>query len=187
MPGSATSSVDSRFHHPKKAYQGSDTCFLHTKLPPLTILHAHFSLELTIDCLLRRLYYVVRTMLNEAIQMEKIEREMMRGLGPTAVLQILSDEEMYGYELVKTVGQRSNGVFKMGQSTLYPMLYNLESKGLIASKEKQSPNGRTRRYYRLTAKGKKKLAADKQLWANLVDAMGSLGLSRTIDLNGGLA
>lgn len=119
--------------------------------------------------------------------MEKIEREMMRGLGPTAVLQILSDGEMYGYELVKAVGQRTNSVFEMGQSTLYPMLYNLESKGLIGSKEKKSPNGRTRRYYRLTAKGKKKLAADKQQWASLVDAMGALGLSRTIALGGGAA
>ena len=85
----------------------------------------------------------------------KLEREMMRGAGPTAVLQLLSDGEMYGYQLIESITTRSKGVLELGQSTLYPMLYNLESKGLVASKEKPGPNGRTRRYYRLTAAGKK--------------------------------
>ena len=92
----------------------------------------------------------------------KLEREMMRGAGPTAVLQLLSREEMYGYQIVEALASRSDGVFELGQSTLYPMLYNLEGKDLVVSREKQGPNGRTRRYYRLTAKGKKKLQQDQQ-------------------------
>ncbi len=108
----------------------------------------------------------------------KLEREMMRGAGPTAVLQLLAGQEMYGYQLVESLSQRSAGVFELGQSTLYPMLYNLESKGLVSSREKQGPNGRQRRYYRLTAKGKKKLDADRQQWAALVKGMAALGVTR---------
>jgi PadR family transcriptional regulator PadR len=79
---------------------------------------------------------------------------------------------------VEALTKESEGVFELGQSTLYPMLYNLESKGLVASKEKPGPNGRMRRYYRLTIKGKKKLGADRQQWANLVKGMSALGLTR---------
>ena len=63
----------------------------------------------------------------------RIERELMRGAGPVAVLKLLGRCEMYGYELVKALTEQSGGVLEMGQSTLYPMLYNLEAKGLIPS------------------------------------------------------
>jgi PadR family transcriptional regulator PadR len=107
----------------------------------------------------------------------KLEREMMRGLGPTAVLQLLSAGEMYGYQIVEALAARSAGVFQMGQSTLYPMLYNLEAKGLLASTVKPGPHGKDRRYYRLTAAGKKRLVRDREQWSALVHGMGSLGLS----------
>jgi PadR family transcriptional regulator PadR len=108
----------------------------------------------------------------------KLEREMMRGAGPTAVMQLLSGGEKYGYELVESLSRQTDGVLKLGQSTLYPMLYNLEAKGIVSSKEKAGPNGRQRRYYRLTGKGKKKLAADREQWSALVQAMGALGVTR---------
>lgn len=121
----------------------------------------------------------------------KLEREMMRGAGPTAVMQLLADREMYGYELVETLGSKSKGIFEMGQSTLYPMLYNLEAKGLVSSKEKAGSNGRKRRYYKLTAKGKKKLDHDRAQWAALVEGMGALGVTRRrqfgLAIDGGLA
>ena len=78
----------------------------------------------------------------------KLERELMRGAGPMAVLQLLSGGEKYGYELVESLNRQTDGVLKLGQSTLYPMLYNLEAKGIVASKEKAGSNGRQRRYYR---------------------------------------
>ena len=110
----------------------------------------------------------------------KIEREMMRGAGPTAVMQLLAREEMYGYQIVESLATKSNGVFELGQSTLYPMLYNLESKGIVKSRQKEGPNGRMRRYYRLTAKGKKKLELDRQQWAALVQGLGALGVTRSV-------
>ena len=89
----------------------------------------------------------------------KLERELMRGAGPTAVLKLLSRRAMYGYELVEALAEKSDGVLAMGQSTLYPMLYNLEAKKLVVSRiDKTGP--RPRKYYRLTDKGLKRLARD---------------------------
>lgn len=109
----------------------------------------------------------------------KLERELMRGAGPTAVMQLLSNGEMYGYEIVQSLAHHSDGVFELGQSTLYPMLYNLESKGLVSSKQKAGPNGRKRRYYQLTNKGQKKLATDREQWAAVVRGLGALGVTRS--------
>ena len=115
---------------------------------------------------------------------------MMRGAGPTAVMQLLADGEMYGYQIVESLASKSNGVFELGQSTLYPMLYNLEAKGLVTSQQKAGANGRMRRYYKLTVKGKKKLATDRQQWAALVEGLGALGVTRSIPglaIDGGIA
>ena len=106
----------------------------------------------------------------------KLERELMRGAGPTAVLKLLSSREMYGYELVETLAKQSGGVLAMGQSTLYPMLYNLESKGLIEANWQSAPTGRDRKYYSLTTKGKKKLKADLDAWKKLTGAMNNMGI-----------
>lgn len=106
----------------------------------------------------------------------RIERELMRGAGPTAVMQLLSTGEKYGYELVEALQQRSKGVLAMGESTLYPLLYNLEAKGLIASRIDET-GPRPRRYYRLTGKGKTKLSKDAKQWKQLVGAMDALGIS----------
>lgn len=106
----------------------------------------------------------------------RIERELMRGAGPVAILRLLESGEKYGYELVKLLDRQSNGVLAMGQSTLYPMLYNLEAKGLVASRIEKSDNGRPRKYYRLTDKGKRKLVKDRAQWESLSTAMNNLGL-----------
>ena len=100
----------------------------------------------------------------------------MRGAGPVAVLKLLSQQEMYGYELVQTLGERSDGVLGMQQSTLYPMLYNLEAKGLIASEWRETESGRRRKYYALTGTGRERLATDTEQWRALTEAMSRLGV-----------
>ena len=62
----------------------------------------------------------------------------------------------YGYEIVEALEKRTEGVLAMGQSTLYPMLYNLEAKGFVAARWHES-GPRPRKYYRLTSTGKKRL------------------------------
>ncbi len=106
----------------------------------------------------------------------RIERELMRGAGPMAVMQLLAVRERYGYELVESLAKQTNGILAMGQSTMYPLLYNLEAKGLIASRLDDSAS-RPRRYYRLTSKGRKRLARDLAQWQALLSAMRGLGLN----------
>ena len=108
-----------------------------------------------------------------------IGRELMRGAGPVAVMGLLEQREMYGYELVDALSKETDGVLAMGQSTLYPLLYNLERKGLIRGVWRNASSGRRRRYYRLTAKGKKRLQAQQEQWQELIGAMTNLGIVGT--------
>jgi len=109
----------------------------------------------------------------------RIEKELMRGAGPAAVLILLEGGEKYGYELVRLLNHNSGGVLAMGQSTLYPLLYNLQAKGLIVSRIRQADNGRPRKYYRLTRKGTQELARHRKQWEALSAAMGKLGVTGT--------
>lgn len=99
----------------------------------------------------------------------------MRGAGPTAILKLLERGEMYGYELVEAIDARTDGILAMGQSTLYPLLYNLEGKGLISSRWDDA-GARPRKYYRLTASGRTRLAADSKQWRAVAQAMTALGV-----------
>ena len=109
----------------------------------------------------------------------RIERELMRGAGPVAVLKLLQGGEMYGYELTQALADRSGGVLAMGQSTLYPLLYNLEAKGLIKARW-DDRTARRRKYYRLTSKGERRLARETEQWEAVANAMHALGVvSRT--------
>lgn len=106
----------------------------------------------------------------------RIERELMRGAGPVAVLKLLEDGPKYGYQLVEELARDTGGVLDMGQSTLYPLLYNLESQGLIKPSWREAPSGRSRKYYSLTAKGKKRLTRDAAQWRAVTQAMFALGI-----------
>ncbi len=107
-----------------------------------------------------------------------VDRELMRGAGPTAILKLLERNEMYGYELVEAIDTRTDGILAMGQSTLYPLLYNLEAKGFVISRWNEE-GARPRKYYRLTPAGRKRLAADSLQWRAVTQAMGSLGVVST--------
>ena len=100
----------------------------------------------------------------------------MNGVPEMVVLRLLSKREMYGYELAQALTQRTDGILEMGQSTLYPMLYNLQAKGLIASRWETLDSGRRRKYYRLTNKGKRRLADDTAQWSAVTRAMAKLGI-----------
>ncbi len=115
----------------------------------------------------------------------KFERELLKGVAPVIVLEILSRGAMYGYELSQAVEQRSGGILTLGRGTLYPLLYNLEAKGLIEAQWQDSDTNRKRRYYSITGKGKEMLAAQKQQWqqlqagANLVFGFASPAIATT--------
>lgn len=113
-----------------------------------------------------------------------VKRELIRGAGPVAVLQLLKRREMYGYELAESLSQRSDGVLALGQSTLYPLLYGLESKGMVESRWVELPSGRKRRYYRITDPGLAMLETQRAQWQELFQAMMGLGLVTPISTEG---
>lgn len=110
----------------------------------------------------------------------RAERELMRGAAPLAVMHLLAEREAYGYELVEALADRSGGVLALGQSTLYPLLYNLEAKGLVRARYVQAESGRTRRYYSLTAAGRRSLTRRRTEWNALARAMRALGVADTL-------
>ncbi len=97
----------------------------------------------------------------------RFESQLLKGIGPAVVLEVLSRGEMYGYQLSEAIENRSENVLTLGKGTLYPLLYNLEAKKLIKGKWQESENGRKRRYYSVTGKGKVELARQKQQLSDL--------------------
>ena len=91
----------------------------------------------------------------------KFESQLLKGIAPVVVLEILSRGRMYGYELSQAIEQRSGDILTLGKGTLYPLLYNLEAKKLIKGAWQQANSGRKRRYYSITSKGKGQLARQK--------------------------
>ena len=110
-----------------------------------------------------------------------LEREWMRGAAPLAVLTLLDRREMYGYELVEALERDSGGLLAMGQSTVYPLLYNLEARGHVVATWRDAPSGRRRKYYRATAAGRAWLERQRAQWKTLVEAMAALGVTPAVE------
>lgn len=117
-------------------------------------------------------YYVIHNTLNIiGGSAMRFERELLKGVAPVAVLQVLSRGAMYGYELGQAIEEKSGGILSLGHGTLYPLLYNLEARGLVCAEWQQAASGRDRRYYSITGKGKKHLAEHRAQWEQLDAAM----------------
>ncbi|MBO3698240.1 PadR family transcriptional regulator [Roseivirga sp. E12] len=99
------------------------------------------------------------------------------------VLSILSHGKSYGYQIIKNVEQLSNGELEWTDAMLYPVLHRMEKDGLIASEWIVLDNGRKRKYYTITAKGKEERDTSKAQWNNVNTAFNRLwGANLTLDL-----
>ena len=96
-----------------------------------------------------------------------MDRKMMAMGTSMLLLKLLEKEDMYGYQMIKELEERSESVFSLKEGTLYPLLHTQEQQGDIESFEQQAPTGRMRRYYRITAKGRKTLAGKKAEWESI--------------------
>ena len=81
------------------------------------------------------------------------DRELLKGNTDSLLLSLLCQQPMYGYQIIKELGQRSQGYFKFKEGTLYPALHRLEEAGLVIAKWQQLTSGQERRYYYITEKG----------------------------------
>lgn len=92
-----------------------------------------------------------------------IDRTLVSGSMSMMILRLLSEKDMYGYEMIDTLRQRSQNVFELKAGTLYPLLHNLEEKHFLTSYE-QEVLGKVRKYYRITREGKKHLEQKQEEW-----------------------
>ncbi len=97
----------------------------------------------------------------------EIDRELLKGSVSLLLLNLLSREDMYGYEILQEASRRSANTFEFKEGTLYPALHQLEKKGLIDAEWRTGDNGRERKYYSLTPKGKKAAREYERQWQHL--------------------
>ena len=95
------------------------------------------------------------------------------GLPELAILRLLKDQEMYGYEIVHAISARTGAVVSPGEGVIYPLLHGLEKNGALKSRRKMV-SGRSRVYYTLTAKGARRLVSLSGRWRELNGAVEAL-------------
>jgi PadR family transcriptional regulator, regulatory protein PadR len=96
--------------------------------------------------------------------MKMIVSKIKRGSAEFAILSVLAEERLYGYQIARTIADRTAGELRFTLASLYPMLYTLEKRSWIAGTWELTPAGRKRRYYRLTPSGRKQLAPMRRQW-----------------------
>ena len=98
------------------------------------------------------------------------DKGLIGGSTTLMILYLLHERDMYGYEMIDTLRQKSQNVFEMKAGTLYPLLHSLEDKGLLTVYE-QAAGGKTRKYYALTKDGKGLLEKKTAEWKEYATAV----------------
>ncbi len=105
------------------------------------------------------------------MQTAKLDRELKKGSAELLILSLLQVRERHGYEINKLIESRSGGVLRFKVASLYPLLYRLERRGWIKGRWVEKAGQRRRRYYKVTAEGKKVLSAQRSIWNAFVAAI----------------
>ncbi len=97
--------------------------------------------------------------------------EWKKGSAELLLLSLIETVPRHGYEIGKLIEQRSQGALRFHAASLYPLLYRLEKRGWVQGKWVEKAGQRRRRYYNLTARGRKVLAAQRKGWESFVLAI----------------
>jgi PadR family transcriptional regulator PadR len=100
-----------------------------------------------------------------------LDRELKKGSAELLILSLVEDRPRHGYDIGQLIELRSRGVLRFNVASLYPLLYRLEKRGWIRGRWVEKAGQRRRRYYRLTASGRKVLAAQRDGWQEFVGAI----------------
>jgi PadR family transcriptional regulator PadR len=92
------------------------------------------------------------------------DRELKKGSAELLILSLIEHTARHGYDIAQLIEARSDGVIQFKVASLYPLLYRLEARGWIQGRWVEKAGQRRRRYYRLTADGRKVLAAQRSTW-----------------------
>lgn len=104
----------------------------------------------------------------------KISKELLKGSTTLLVLNLLNTGDMYGYQIIKEIEKKSENIFTLKEGTVYPILHELESKGMIESYWEDTESARKRKYYSLTDSGKKLLLEKHREWQIYSESMNKL-------------
>jgi len=99
------------------------------------------------------------------------DREFLTGTVGVLILSLLTERAMYGYELLQEAERRSARQFQLKEGTIYPALHQMERAGYVVAEWRQGDTGRARKYYSLTAKGRRQAASKRRQWEAISAAM----------------
>jgi len=99
------------------------------------------------------------------------KKEFKTGSAEMLILSLIESRARHGYEIAKLIETRSGGALCYHVASLYPLLYRLEDRGWIEGKWVEKAGQRRRRFYRITAAGRKVLAAQREDWRRFVEAI----------------
>ena len=105
------------------------------------------------------------------IEKGQVGDELKKGSAELLTLSLIENRPRHGYEISKLIEARSAGVLRFNVASLYPLLYRLEQRGLIKGQWVEKPGQRRRRFYQLTAHGRKMLKHQQGMWREFVNAM----------------
>lgn len=100
-----------------------------------------------------------------------LESELRKGSAELLVLGVLQERRRHGYEIARTIEDRSDGEITFHSATLYPTLYRLEEKGLIKGQWVERAGQRRRRFYRITSAGRAVLGEQRTAWNRFFEAL----------------
>ena len=106
--------------------------------------------------------------------MSPIPPKLVAASSAPLVLSILAKGESYGYAILKQVRDLSDGELEWTEGMLYPVLHRLEEQGAIRARWRSADTGRRRRYYALTAAGRKALVVERERWMTVHNALNQL-------------
>jgi PadR family transcriptional regulator, regulatory protein PadR len=105
------------------------------------------------------------------INTRALDRELKRGSAELLILSLLDARPRHGYELSKLIHTRSGGELTFHIDSLYPLLYRLEERGWVKGIWVEKAGERRRRFYSVTAVGRRVLAQQKKTWTAFVEAV----------------
>lgn len=99
------------------------------------------------------------------------DRELKKGSTEMLIMALIEERARHGYEIAQLIGERSEGVLQFHVASLYPLLYRMERRGWIKGQWVEKSGQRRRRFYKLTAEGRKALAAQRRTWHEFFAAL----------------
>jgi PadR family transcriptional regulator PadR len=102
---------------------------------------------------------------------KRIRSKISRGSTELAILALLAEQPLYGFEISRRIEEKTAGALRFKLASLYPMLYDLEKRGLVKGRWETNPAGRDRRYYSLTPAGKRELKPLRREWRSFFHAL----------------